>query len=268
MHLPPENVSEPIVIDFNKYPVGTRLELANLLHDRRDPDETPPGTTDTGRGNPNDPETRKLFPIMAFDVTKRATDRSQVPAVLARDLDPATPLPEEVPEDLQAPVRERYFRFDRRQGEWRINGEGFDVDEVDADPRPNTVERWILDNPSGGWGHPVHIHLGKFKIVSIHGRKPQPGELEGWQDVVWLGPNQRAVVDHQFFNFTGRYVFHCHNSEHEDHDMMSQFDVGGVVTRESREEGPDDPGDEDHEHDPDEPDDDEPDIDEPDIDED
>ncbi|MCW2960725.1 MAG: uncharacterized protein JWM90_1112 [Thermoleophilia bacterium] len=178
--------------------------------------------------------------------------------MLARDIDPGTEIPEEVPEDLQAPVRERYFRFDRRQGEWRINGEGFDVDEVDADPRPNTVERWTLDNPSGGWGHPVHIHLGKFRIVSIDGRQPQPGEFQGWQDVVWVGPNQRVVVDHQFFNFQGRYVFHCHNSEHEDHDMMAQFDVGGVITREQRNDDPGDPDDVDDEHDehePDEPDD-------------
>jgi FtsP/CotA-like multicopper oxidase with cupredoxin domain len=29
----------------------------------------------------------------------------------------------------------------------------------------------------------------------------------------------------QFANFRGRYVFHCHNLDHEDRDMMSQFDV-------------------------------------------
>jgi FtsP/CotA-like multicopper oxidase with cupredoxin domain len=29
----------------------------------------------------------------------------------------------------------------------------------------------------------------------------------------------------QLWNFTGRFVFHCHNGSHEDADMMSQFEV-------------------------------------------
>ncbi len=262
LHMTPAQRRE-VVIDFAKYPVGTRLELVNLLHDRRDPEETPPGGTESGRGDVNDPLTRKLFPVMAFDVTRREKDPSQVPATLAQDLDPSTPVPEEIPEDLRKPVKERYFEFDRRQGEYRINGNGFDVNEVDADPKPNTVERWTLDNPHGGWGHPVHIHLGKFKVVSIEGRKPFPGEMEGWQDMVWLGPNQKIVVDHQFFNFTGRYVFHCHNNQHEDNDMMSQFDVGGTITRQPHGDVPEDgdPAGEDGPGD-DGPDDDEPDADE------
>ena len=28
-----------------------------------------------------------------------------------------------------------------------------------------------------------------------------------------------------FTDFLGKYVFHCHNLEHEDHNMMSQFEV-------------------------------------------
>jgi spore coat protein A len=40
-----------------------------------------------------------------------------------------------------------------------------------------------------------------------------------------VGPNQRITVRHQFFDFTGRFVFHCHNLSHEDFDMMSQFNV-------------------------------------------
>jgi spore coat protein A len=29
----------------------------------------------------------------------------------------------------------------------------------------------------------------------------------------------------QFIDFTGPYVFHCHNIEHEDMRMMTRFDV-------------------------------------------
>src|SRR3954464_824985 len=47
-----------IVIDFSRYPVGTRLVLVNLLVD---------------------PQDRKLFPVMAFDVTRAAPDPSRIP---------------------------------------------------------------------------------------------------------------------------------------------------------------------------------------------
>ena len=30
----------------------------------------------------------------------------------------------------------------------------------------------------------------------------------------------------RFTNQRGRYMIHCHNLVHEDHDMMAQFEVG------------------------------------------
>jgi FtsP/CotA-like multicopper oxidase with cupredoxin domain len=96
---------------------------------------------------------------------------------------------------------------------------------VDAFPVLDTNEQWTLANDSGGWGHPVHIHLGRFLVTRVEGRAPRPAEQQGFKDVVWVGPNQSIDVVHQFWNFTGRFVFHCHNGSHEDHDMMSQFEV-------------------------------------------
>jgi FtsP/CotA-like multicopper oxidase with cupredoxin domain len=58
----------------------------------------------------------------------------------------------------------------------------------------------------------------------VAGRPLEPYE-RGWKDMIWLGPNVRASVIMQFANFRGRYVMHCHNGSHEDHDMMTQFDV-------------------------------------------
>jgi spore coat protein A, manganese oxidase len=40
---------------------------------------------------------------------------------------------------------------------------------------------------------------------------------------VWLGPNVTARVIMEFANFADKYVMHCHNVSHEDHDMMTQF---------------------------------------------
>jgi FtsP/CotA-like multicopper oxidase with cupredoxin domain len=184
-----------IVVDFSRYPVGTRLVLVNLLADPQDP---------------------KLFPIMAFDVTRAEPDPSRIPPVLR---------PPEHPADAQPPAQKRFFEFNTQHGNFTINGQRWDPARVDAFPVLDTNEEWTLFNSGGGWGHPVHIHLGRFRITEIVGRDPRPGELSGFKDVVWLGPNQQVKLVHQFWNFTGRFVFHCHNGAHEDHDMMSQFEV-------------------------------------------
>jgi FtsP/CotA-like multicopper oxidase with cupredoxin domain len=179
------------VFDFSKYPIGTRLVMVNELVDS---------------------SSQKLFPIMAFDVTRAEPDASQV---VGR--------PEEGFETAASPHNPD-FLFNRDNGFFSINGLQFDPNRVDDAPAVNTNEVWTLRNNSGGWGHPIHIHLGRFKILSIDGRAPRPAE-KGWKDVVWLGPNQTIRVQHEFANFTGRFVFHCHNGSHEDHDMMGQFEV-------------------------------------------
>jgi FtsP/CotA-like multicopper oxidase with cupredoxin domain len=194
VHLTPSERWE-IVVDFSPYPPGTRLVLVNKLED---------------------PDERHLFQIMAFDVTRTEPDTSQVPPVLRGPEHPA---------DTAPPARKRFFLFDRQGGYWSINSKQWDVNRVDARPLLDTNEDWVLQVNSGGWGHPIHIHLGRFKVVKIEGRPPRPGELEGFKDTAWVGPNQKVTVRHQFWNFNGRFAFHCHNSSHEDHDMMSQFEV-------------------------------------------
>jgi spore coat protein A, manganese oxidase len=193
-HIAPAERCE-IVIDFSRYPIGTRLVLVNKLED---PDEP------------------RLFQIMAFDVTRPEPDTSEVRPVLRGAEHPA---------DTAPPARQRLFLFDRQGGYWSINGKQWDANRVDARPVIDTNEDWILEVDSAGWGHPVHLHLGRFRILEVEGRPPRPGELEGFKDTVWVGPNQKITLRHQFWNFNGRYVFHCHNGSHEDHDMMSQWEV-------------------------------------------
>ena len=47
----------------------------------------------------------------------------------------------------------------------------------------------------------------------------------GWKDTVDVPPGQIARVLCRFDGFRGRYVFHCHNLEHEDMMMMANFEV-------------------------------------------
>ncbi len=87
----------------------------------------------------------------------------------------------------------RRFRFERSHGFWSINGKIYEEDRIDARPRAGDVEIWEFTNNSGGWIHPVHVHLVNFKILQKNGRPPAPHET-GWKDTVYLGPNQTARV--------------------------------------------------------------------------
>jgi spore coat protein A len=126
----------------------------------------------------------------------------------------------------------RHFVFERTNGEWVINGLPWDG-RVAAAPKIGDTEIWVLENKSGGWFHPVHIHLVDFHIVRRNGGAPFPYE-KGWKDVVYVGPNERVELVMKFNAadnidpdkpVTGKYVMHCHNLIHEDNDMMTQFDT-------------------------------------------
>ncbi|MFJ6416790.1 multicopper oxidase domain-containing protein [Paeniglutamicibacter sp. NPDC091659] len=94
-----------------------------------------------------------------------------------------------------------------------------------ADPKLNAVEIWEIENKSGGWFHPVHIHLIDFQILSRNG-KPAAAWERGPKDVMYIGENEKIQVIMQFGPHKGRYMVHCHNLVHEDHSMMFQFRVG------------------------------------------
>lgn len=190
-----------IVIDFSKYPRGTRLFLVNRLKMK------------DGRG----PEglVRNGDQVLRFDVDldPLESDQSQVP----------TRLREQPSIDLNAVVKRRHFRFDKNNATWSVNGKLYDVEKSMADVELNSAEIWKLEG-NGSWFHPVHIHMEEFRILSRNG-KPPPVHERGRKDVVVLSPNEVVEVFMRFRDFTGKYVTHCHNLSHEDHAMMFRWDV-------------------------------------------
>ena len=187
-----------VIIDFSEYPVGSKVVLKNLL----------------GRGSTAD--------VMRFDVIRKEKDESRIPPRLA-DV--------EEPEPAKA-AASRSFQFERGVpgGPWLINGEPFDPERMDARPRLDSTEVWTLDmgfgglkNPTGV-AHPVHLHLVQFRVLDRNGKKPFP-EDAGWKDTVNLLPHEKIRILARFSGHRGRYVFHCHNLEHEDMRMMANFEV-------------------------------------------
>jgi FtsP/CotA-like multicopper oxidase with cupredoxin domain len=117
----------------------------------------------------------------------------------------------------------RSFEFNRSEGAWQINGRFFDPDRLDANPALGSAERWILKNGGGGWWHPIHLHLEAHQVQRFNGVKVARAFK---QDTTILGPGDQAEVFMRFRDFSGRFVFHCHNIEHEDMRMMGNMGVG------------------------------------------
>lgn len=117
---------------------------------------------------------------------------------------------------------DRSFRFGRSR-DWTINGKTWEPNRVDGNPGLWDVEIWEITN-TGGWVHPVHIHLIDFQIIDRNGQEPRAYE-KGWKDVVVVGELETVRVIASFNPQPGKYMIHCHNIVHEDHDMMTQFEV-------------------------------------------
>jgi FtsP/CotA-like multicopper oxidase with cupredoxin domain len=199
------------LVDFTKVPVGTRVELKNL-------------------SNPNNRDFDNTGKIMAFDVTDEPVDTSdpswnRIPLTLASsDVMGLT---------QTSAMKVRSIRVERDDvtNEWNLNGQSWH-DVVDSgyravlgNPGLGDTEVWDITNNAGGWFHPVHIHLIDFKILSRNGR-PAFAYEQGPKDVVYVGEGETVRVIMKFGPHRGKYMVHCHNLPHEDHDMMHQFSVG------------------------------------------
>jgi FtsP/CotA-like multicopper oxidase with cupredoxin domain len=70
----------------------------------------------------------------------------------------------------------------------------------------------------------MHLHATDWYMLSRNGKAPKP-----WEDCLkesfLLEPDDEIVVAGRFSDYTGKYVVHCHMLDHEDHGLMSQFEV-------------------------------------------
>ncbi len=181
-----------VIVDFARYPSGSTVTLTNGF--------------DSGRAGQ----------VLQFRVGDRTPDDTAIPDIL-RPADPA---------EKDIPVTTRTFEF--RHGDvsgmsgWLINGRPFDPNRADAQPRLGTTEIWRLVTD---FHHPIHLHLGHFRVLSRGIGGPGPFDA-GPKDTLDLRPAEEAQIAVRFTDYPGRFVFHCHNLEHEDMAMM-----GTMVTR-------------------------------------
>jgi spore coat protein A, manganese oxidase len=61
-------------------------------------------------------------------------------------------------------------------------------------------------------------------MLSRNGRQPHPWE-RALKETFFLDPRDDVVVAGHFSDHLGKFVVHCHMLDHEDHGLMSQFEV-------------------------------------------
>jgi blue copper oxidase len=168
-----------------------------------------------------DAQGRQGFNLLKFRIADQATESDfKLPDTLTSI--------QRIPESEAA--RTRVFDVARlaggggHGGGHAINGKMFDMDRVDETVNAGSTEIWVFDNASGDEIHPMHIHGVQFQVLDRTGGRNRliPAET-GWKDTVMVMPGETVRVIMTFPAYTGKFVFHCHNLEHEDDGMMSNY---------------------------------------------
>ncbi len=167
------------------------------------------------------------FNLLKLMVAKAAQGPREVPASLSTV----------VPMDT-AGVSPRRVTLSLNHMQWLINGQSYRRDAAAFEVR-RAVEVWDIENATNSMIHPMHLHGFSFQVV---GRSKSPAALRplatasggrvitdlGWKDTVmiWPGETVRIAIDfRQAFPGEQLYLFHCHNLEHEDGNMMVNYRI-------------------------------------------
>ncbi len=205
-------------VDFSERPLGEELRLVNL------PSAAPDGGV--------------VFPIMTVVVEREESATVHLPGQLSRHN-----LRDETDAVNQRTPREFSLAMGRGMG-WTINGRTFEMTAAARDEivKLGDLEVWQFSNQAGsgrgmmgggmGLPHPMHVHGLQYQIierrVSSAGRSAwdtlSDGFVdEGWHDTVLVMPGEQVKVLLKFEDFSGLYLYHCHNLEHEDMGMMRNY---------------------------------------------
>ena len=171
-------------------------------------------------------------PLVTFDVSSDAqhTSRNMPAATKVQALKPviSTTQPKK--------TRTLYFSENNHESKFYITEVGatptlfFDNEPPAIKVRQGTVEDWIIENRSLET-HVFHLHQVHFTLLERNGKPVKKHERQGL-DTVNVGfwnnkgayPSIKIRVDFRGAD-VGKFVYHCHILEHEDHGMMAIVQV-------------------------------------------
>lgn len=185
-----------ILIDFSNYSVGDTVVLKSLPF------------AGTGGTFPQGLEMN----LLTFNIVGNTSSNGVVPANLST-------IEYYNINDIQ---RTRNFTLTSTMGGsgmHQINGKVFQLNRIDEIINKGELEEWKFINTTNEY-HPMHIHGVMFQVYSRNGNTNLPPNDKGWKDTVLINPNETVSVLVKFVDYTGIYLLHCHNLEHEDDGMM------------------------------------------------
>jgi FtsP/CotA-like multicopper oxidase with cupredoxin domain len=164
--------------------------------------------------------------VMEFRVGREAVPDPTTPFGELEALNPLRPLPAWVAD--ADPEPSHTWRIEIGTGlrpSWLINGRTFDPGFVEeaAKPRIGEVVTWRLKNATAV-GHLLHLHHTDWYMLKRNGQTP-PAHERCLKETFFLDPGDEVIVAGKISDYTGKYVVHCHMLDHEDHGLMSQFEV-------------------------------------------
>jgi spore coat protein A len=194
-----------VIVDFAAA-AGESVELRSRRHGGRNPDGA----------------RAYVGALMQFRVgSGRVTDRTKIPRRLR-------PLPEWAVKSRRRRHDEPDRSWDITVGgvfktTWQINGKTFNPARADAFPEIDTTETWEFHNRTTV-AHVMHIHHSDWYLLARDGKPPPPWE-DCLKDTFFVFPGERILVSGHFSDYRGKFAIHCHMLDHEDHGLMSQFQV-------------------------------------------
>ena len=106
-------------------------------------------------------------------------------------------------------------------GQGMINGKMMDMSRIDISTHVGATEIWEIENVVG-MDHPFHLHGFQFQVLDRDG-VPEP--YLAWRDMLNIPKHSSARIIVRYDDFPGKWMFHCHILDHEDHGMMGVLEV-------------------------------------------
>ncbi len=106
---------------------------------------------------------------------------------------------------------------------WQINGRTYNPAYADAKVSLGSTVTWEIVNRTGV-AHMMHLHHTDWYLLARNGEPPPPWE-DCLKETFFVYPGERILLAGHFADYAGKFVVHCHMLDHEDHGLMSQFEV-------------------------------------------
>ena len=123
-------------------------------------------------------------------------------------------------------------------GMHRINGLTYDMNRIDEVIPFNELEEWKFVNNTNNY-HPMHVHGVLFQVYSRNGNTNLLQMIKAGKILCLLIRMRQFKLLVKFNDYSGIYLLHCHNLEHEDDGMMLNIQIDSPTKVEDENSSPD-----------------------------